>query len=39
MGFYIGVNGCSMKSKQNLETLRTIALDRLLFETGEPRST
>jgi len=36
MGFYIGVNGCSMKSNQNLETLKTIALDRLLFETDAP---
>ena len=39
MGFYIGVNGCSMKTEQNLETLKTIRLDRLLLETGKARST
>lgn len=39
MGFYIGVNGCSMKTEQNLETLKTIHLDRLLLETGKARST
>lgn len=37
MGFYIGVNGCSMKTEQNLETLKTIRLDRLLLETGKAR--
>jgi TatD DNase family protein len=39
MGFYIGVNGCSMKTEQNFETLKTIPLDRLLLETGKTRST
>lgn len=38
MGFYIGVNGCSMKTAQNLEVLKAIRLDRLLLETGKASS-
>jgi TatD DNase family protein len=29
----IGLNGCSLRSEQNLETVRTIPLDRILLET------
>jgi TatD DNase family protein len=35
MGFHIGVNGCSMKTEQNLDAVRNIRLDRLLLETGK----
>ncbi|KIJ21910.1 hypothetical protein PAXINDRAFT_63752, partial [Paxillus involutus ATCC 200175] len=36
MGFHIGVNGCSMKTEQNLDAVRNIRLDRLLLETDAP---
>ncbi|CAE6542159.1 unnamed protein product [Rhizoctonia solani] len=36
MGFHISVNGCSMKTDQNLATTKAIPLNRLMVETDAP---
>jgi TatD DNase family protein len=37
LGFYISINGCGLKTDDNLRTVKAVPLDRLLLETGKFR--
>jgi TatD DNase family protein len=34
MGFHISINGCGLKTEENLQMVKAVPLDRLLLETG-----
>ena len=36
MGFHIGINGCSLKTKENVEVVRKVPWERLQLETDGP---
>ncbi|GAA5824274.1 hypothetical protein JCM11251_001592 [Rhodosporidiobolus azoricus] len=36
MGFFIGINGCSLKTQENLDCVRQLPLSHLMVETDAP---
>ncbi|EFI28668.1 TatD DNase domain containing 1 [Coprinopsis cinerea okayama7 len=36
MGFHVGINGCSLKTKENLDAAKSVPLNLLMLETDGP---
>ncbi|GAA6027249.1 hypothetical protein JCM8097_002524 [Rhodosporidiobolus ruineniae] len=36
LGYFVGINGCSLKTQENLDCVKALPLDKMLIETDAP---